>query len=114
MSDDVKRNAPSGVAVERVVRLFPCPFCATHRHKLVQWPVNATEWGAEVRCECGGRGPAGFGPTCESMACDLWNGREALRRAGLIGAIANADRVLEKIEAYKCAVQPNVRMSDGL
>jgi hypothetical protein len=58
------------------VKLLPCPFCGTNRTKLVQWPITTENWGAEIRCECGCRGPSGFGKSSIPMACDLWNRRE--------------------------------------
>ena len=58
------------------MKLLPCPFCGTNRTKLVQWPITTENWGAEIRCECGCRGPSGFGKSSIPMACDLWNRRE--------------------------------------
>ena len=58
------------------MKLLPCPFCGTNRTKLVQWPITTENWGAETRCECGCRGPSGFGKSSIPMACDLWNRRE--------------------------------------
>ena len=58
------------------MKLLPCPFCGTHRTKLVRWPITTENFGAEIRCECGCHGPAGFGKSCIPMAADLWNRRE--------------------------------------
>ena len=58
------------------MKLLPCPFCGTHRTKLVRWPTTTENFGAEIRCECGCHGPAGFGESCIPMAADLWNRRE--------------------------------------
>ena len=92
------------------MKLLPCPFCGTNRTKLVQWPITTENWGAEIRCECGCRGPSGFGKSSIPMACDLWNRREhsidhikqlereveLLRLYGNKDCIAQADEVLKK------------------
>ena len=49
----------------------PCPFCGTKRTRIHEW-IN----GAVIICECGGKGPEGYGPTAIQTACDLWNRRE--------------------------------------
>jgi len=51
--------------------LRPCPFCGTKRTKINEWM-----YGAEVICECGGKGPEGYGESRKIVACDLWNRRE--------------------------------------
>jgi hypothetical protein len=51
--------------------LLACPFCGTKRSRVHEW-----FFGAVIICECGGRGPEGYGQTKIPMACDLWNMRK--------------------------------------
>jgi len=65
------QKTPTAVRSSELVGLRPCPYCATKRLRLHEWMD-----GAYVHCECGGKGPPGYGPTAKIMAYDLWNRRE--------------------------------------
>ena len=63
-------KATTAVRSSELVGLRACPYCATKRLRLHEWMD-----GAYVHCECGGKGPPGYGPTAKLMAYDLWNRR---------------------------------------
>jgi hypothetical protein len=72
MDEPKPADLPNGNhSVERSARLRPCPFCGTERTRIHEWL-----FGAVIICECGGRGPEGYGDTKIPMACDLWNRRD--------------------------------------
>ena len=63
---------PTASQIEKALaNLVPCPFCGTKRLRLHEWM-----FGAYIHCECGAKGPYGWGSNAKLMALDLWNQRQ--------------------------------------